>query len=125
MTSKILILLAGLMGATGVTLAAAAAHVAQAASLDSAAYMLLFHAAALLGGTAFLDRAILWRPALLLALAGFVAGSVLFASDIGLRALAGHPLFPMAAPTGGTLLIAAWLVLAVAGIAAMPVKGPK
>jgi uncharacterized membrane protein YgdD (TMEM256/DUF423 family) len=31
-----------------------------------------------------------------------------------LRALTGHKLFPMAAPTGGTLLIAAWLIFALA-----------
>jgi uncharacterized membrane protein YgdD (TMEM256/DUF423 family) len=38
-----------------------------------------------------------------------------------LRHFAGHNLFPMAAPTGGTLLIASWLVLAVA--AAWPRRG--
>jgi uncharacterized membrane protein YgdD (TMEM256/DUF423 family) len=30
-----------------------------------------------------------------------------------LRQYAGHALFPMAAPTGGTLLIASWVALAV------------
>ena len=45
----------------------------------------------------------------------------LFAGDLTLRQYAGHGLFPMAAPTGGTLLIASWLALAVA--AAWPRRG--
>ncbi len=51
---------------------------------------------------------------------GFVAGAALFAGDLSLRQFAGHSLFPMAAPTGGTLLIIGWLVLAIA--AAWPAK---
>jgi uncharacterized membrane protein YgdD (TMEM256/DUF423 family) len=34
-----------------------------------------------------------------------------------MRAFAGHRLFPMAAPTGGMLLILGWLVLAAATVA--------
>jgi uncharacterized membrane protein YgdD (TMEM256/DUF423 family) len=45
---------------------------------------------------------------------GFVIASALFAGDLTLRQYAGHGLFPMAAPTGGTLLILSWVVLAVA-----------
>jgi hypothetical protein len=44
-TSTILIVLAGLMGAGGVILAAVGAHATPGAGLDSAAYMLLFHVA--------------------------------------------------------------------------------
>ena len=40
--------------------------------------------------------------------------AALFAGDLTLRQYAGHGLFPMAAPTGGTLLIVSWLALAVA-----------
>jgi uncharacterized membrane protein YgdD (TMEM256/DUF423 family) len=36
-----------------------------------------------------------------------------------LRAFAGHRLFPMAAPTGGITLIAAWLALAAAAVIAL------
>jgi uncharacterized membrane protein YgdD (TMEM256/DUF423 family) len=43
----IFIALAGLMGAAGIALAAASAHAAPGAGLDSAASMQLFHAAAL------------------------------------------------------------------------------
>ena len=35
--------------------------------------------------------------------------TALFAGDLTLRQYAGHGLFPMAAPTGGTLLIVSWL----------------
>ncbi|MFK5073277.1 hypothetical protein ACI4BE_27515, partial [Klebsiella pneumoniae] len=62
MTIGIALLLAGLMGAGGVALAAAAAHAAPGAGLESAAYMLLFHAAAGVAGSALLDRDVAWRP---------------------------------------------------------------
>jgi uncharacterized membrane protein YgdD (TMEM256/DUF423 family) len=70
MSSTILIVLAGLMGAGGVILAAAGAHGAPGAKLDSAAYMLLFHSAAVLGGAALLQQGQLWRPLGLIALTG-------------------------------------------------------
>lgn len=111
-----LLVLASLMGAAGVMLAAAAAHAAPGAGLDSAAYLLLFHAVAVLGAAALARQGLLWAPAALTAMAGFVLGGALFASDVSMRAFAGHRLFPMAAPAGGTILIIAWLVLAVASI---------
>ena len=109
-----LIVLASLMGATGVVLAAAAAHAAPGAGLDSAAYLLLFHAVAVLGAAGLMQQGLLWPSAALAAMAGFVAGGALFAGDVSMRAFAGHRLFPMAAPTGGTILIVSWLVLALA-----------
>jgi len=45
------------MGASGIILAAASAQAAPGAGLDSAAYMLLFHASAVLGGAALGCRA--------------------------------------------------------------------
>ncbi len=115
MVANILVVLAGLMGAGGVMLAAAAAHAAPGTGLG-AGHMLLFHAAALLGGSAVLHAGLLWRPLGLLALFGLVLGSLLFSADLTLRAFAGHRLFPMAAPTGGTMLIAAWILLALAAL---------
>jgi len=114
MALTILIILAGLMGASGVMLAAAGAHAAPHAGLDSAAYMLLFHAAALLGGAALAQQGLLWRPLALAVLIAWVVGAASFSGDIALRAFAGHRLFAMAAPTGGVILIAAWLALAAA-----------
>src|SRR6201986_5370992 len=106
-----LLVLASLMGAAGVVLAAAAAHAAPGAGLDSAAYLLLFHAVAVLGAAALVQQGQLWPPAALVAMAGYVLGGALFAGDVSMRAFAGHRLFPMAAPTGGTILILSWLRL--------------
>jgi uncharacterized membrane protein YgdD (TMEM256/DUF423 family) len=118
MTVTILIALAGLMGAGGVVLAAAGAHMAPGAGLDSAAYMLLFHAVAVLGGAALLQQGVLWRPLALIVLAAWVLGAVLFSGDIALRAFAGERLFALAAPTGGLILIGAWVALTGAAVAA-------
>jgi uncharacterized membrane protein YgdD (TMEM256/DUF423 family) len=43
-------------------------------------------------------------------------GALLFSGDIALRAFAGHRLFPMAAPSGGALLIGGWALLAIAAL---------
>jgi uncharacterized membrane protein YgdD (TMEM256/DUF423 family) len=111
---RVLIVLAGIMGADGVILAAASAHQADASRLASASSMLLFHACAVLGTVALAERALIHARIGMLAAIGFVVAAGLFAGDLTLRQYAGHGLFPMAAPTGGTLLIASWLVLAVA-----------
>jgi uncharacterized membrane protein YgdD (TMEM256/DUF423 family) len=116
MAITILIALAGLMGAAGIVLAAAGAHVAPGAGLDSAASMLLFHAAAVIGGAALIQQGALWRPLALAVLAAWVLGAVLFSGDIVLRAFTAHRLFPFAAPSGGFILIAAWLGLAGAAL---------
>jgi uncharacterized membrane protein YgdD (TMEM256/DUF423 family) len=115
----ILVLLAALMGACGVGLAAASAHLAPGSGLDSAAYMLLFHAAAILSCVALARQGLLPRRLAGAALVAWGAGAALFAGDIAMRALAGHRLFPMAAPSGGTLLIVGWLVLAGAAVVAL------
>ena len=52
----VLILIAGLMGASGVVLAVAAAHAKSGMGLDSAGYLLLFHAVAVLSGVALLQQ---------------------------------------------------------------------
>ena len=78
--------------------------------------MLLFHASAVIGAALLTGHGIARRGFGLTATFGFVAGAALFASDLVLRQYAGHGLFTMAAPTGGTLLILSWLVLAIAAI---------
>ena len=117
MTPSLPLVVAGLMGAAGVVLAAASAHVAPAAGLGSAAQMLLVHALAVIGATAVLDGGHLWRPLAGIARAGWIVGALLFAGDIALRAFTSHRLFPMAAPAGGTILIASWLAFAAAAAA--------
>jgi uncharacterized membrane protein YgdD (TMEM256/DUF423 family) len=111
---RILILLAGIMGADGVILAASAAHHPDATRLASASSMLLFHAVAVLATVALAERGLVNFRIGIAAAFGFVIASALFAGDLTLRQYAGHSLFPMAAPAGGTLLIVSWAVLAVA-----------
>jgi uncharacterized membrane protein YgdD (TMEM256/DUF423 family) len=118
---RILVVLAAIMGADGVILAAASAHQADASRLASASSMLLFHASAVLAIVALVERTTIHARIGLAAAFGLVIAAALFASDLTLRQYAGHGLFPMAAPTGGTLLIASWLVLAVS--AAWPRRG--
>lgn len=112
--SRILVVLAAIMGADGVILAAASAHQADASRLASASSMLLFHASAVLAAVALVERAIINARIGLAAALGLVIGASLFAGDLSLRQYAGHGLFSMAAPTGGTVMILSWLVLAVA-----------
>ena len=118
---RILVILAAIMGADGVILAAVAAHQGDATRLLPASSMLLFHAGATLAAVAVTERGIVAARGGIAAAFGFVIASALFAGDLCLRHFAGHALFPFAAPAGGTLLIASWLVLAVAG--AWPRRG--
>ena len=116
--ARLLIGLAGLMGAAGVALAAASAHGADASRLASASSMLLFHAAAILGVVALTSRGLLHGGIGLAAGSGFVIAAALFAGDLTLRQYAGHALFPYAAPTGGTLMILSWLAVTLAAAVA-------
>ena len=99
---------AGLYGAAGVALSAVAAHRAGGETLAIAANFLLLNAAALLA----LSLARASRPALA---GGFALalGALLFSGDLAIRALFGVVLWRLAAPTGGMILIAAWLWLSV------------
>jgi uncharacterized membrane protein YgdD (TMEM256/DUF423 family) len=110
---RILVILAGVMGADGVILAAASAHQPDATRLASASSMLLFHAVAVVGTVGLIDRGIAHLRIGITAAFGFVVAAALFAGDLTMRQYVGHGLFPMAAPTGGTLLILSWLALAV------------
>jgi uncharacterized membrane protein YgdD (TMEM256/DUF423 family) len=118
---RILVILAAVMGADGVMLAAASAHQPDATRLAAASSMLLFHASAVLAAVALTERGVLHFGIGISAAFGFVIAAALFAGDLTMRQYAGHGLFPMAAPSGGTLLIASWLALAVA--AAWPRRG--
>lgn len=107
---------AGLAGATGVALAAAATHKVDSPALATAATMLSLHAAAAVGIVAVAFRAArpcLWFGTALLML----AAASLFSGEIAFHALTGNASFQMLAPTGGTLMIVSWLIVAVLAIA--------
>lgn len=108
---RFLVLAAGLIGASGVALMAAASHKG-GGNLQIAAFFMLFHASALLViGLVGSGR--------IPGIAGLVmlTGVLLFCGDLVLRDLAGERLFPMAAPTGGTLTILGWLGIAASALA--------
>jgi uncharacterized membrane protein YgdD (TMEM256/DUF423 family) len=106
---RFLAVLAALMGAAGVALAAAGAHSDGGEFVRTASLFLILHAAALVAVCA--HRAGPWPTVAGLALA---AGAILFAADLAVRAFLGAKLFPYAAPIGGSLMILAWLGLALA-----------
>lgn len=114
------ILLAGLAGGFGVAFAALAAHLPGGALLSSAALMLLVHAPAFLA-LALLHGAGL-RPLAGLSLAVLALGLALFAGDLAARVFTGARLFAMAAPVGGSLLIAGWAGVALIGLQRLVLK---
>lgn len=106
------IAVAGIIGAVGVAMAAAAAHAAEARLLAAASAICLANAPALLAlGLAGRRLRLGVLSTALLAL-----GTVLFVGDLGLRVFAGQRLFPMAAPIGGSAMIAAWLIIALSAL---------
>lgn len=111
---RLLVLLAGLMGAAGVAAAAAGAHVSADPNLTTAAYFLMLGAASVIGACGL---AAARGPGWSFATAGagiIAAGTALFSGALASRALWDLVIFPMAAPIGGTMLILGWLVLGVA-----------
>lgn len=99
-------------GASGVALAAVAAHKVDSPALATAAVMLMVHATAAVAVLAFAARS--RRPQWWIAAAALMLAAVtLFSGDIALNTMAGRHLFPMAAPMGGSLTIASWLALSV------------
>jgi uncharacterized membrane protein YgdD (TMEM256/DUF423 family) len=109
--NRILAAIAGLMGAAGVALAALAAHRGGGETLTTAALFLILHA-----GPAFAAALASRHSATLAGASLLAAGALLFSTDLALLAtLAAHPV-PMAAPVGGTLMIAGWLTLCCAAI---------
>jgi len=104
--SRVLVLAAGVVGAAGVGLSAAAAH-RGGAFTGTAANFLLMHAPVFLAiGLAGGNRCL--RIASLV----LFAGLLLFCDDLLARDFLGSRLFPMSAPIGGTLLIAGWVAIA-------------
>jgi len=76
--------------------------------------MLLFHAVAILAASPLLQRPRVPRSILVISLSAWRCGAVLLSAGIAMRAVAGHHLFPMAAPIGGFAMITGWLALATA-----------
>lgn len=108
----LILAVAGLMGAAGVALAAAASHLDDARLLGGASAMCLAHAPALI---ALYAGARFFRTATVAALV-LGLGTAVFAGDLVSRHFLGNGLFPMAAPLGGIAMIAGWLLVALGAV---------
>lgn len=93
---RLLIALAGLSGALGVALSAAAAHIT-GGNLTTAAQFLLFHAPGLLALAALIAAGAVHPILAQIAGCVLVLGLVLFCGDLSRRAFSGAALFPRAA----------------------------
>ena len=112
-----LIIAAGLLGALGVGGAALAAHGGDNRFIAIAAAIALVHAPVLLALAALPPDLLRLRTLSGLAL---VLGTVLFSGDLAARSLFGGRLFQNAAPAGGMILMAGWMLI-VAGASAAAV----
>ncbi|MCE4223997.1 DUF423 domain-containing protein [Methylobacterium sp. C25] len=108
---RILLALAALSGLLGVLASAVAAHRDGGETLKTAAQFLLFHAPLVVGLVALAGSGATHGRLTRLAGAAILAGLALFSGDLAMRALSGVPLFPMAAPVGGFVLMAGWLLV--------------
>jgi uncharacterized membrane protein YgdD (TMEM256/DUF423 family) len=111
-TARALAVLAGLLGAAGIAAAALAAHGGYDDNLRTASQFALIHAA--LVAALCLSHAP--GRSTVVASAVIMLGAALFCGDLTLRALAGHGLFPTAAPSGGTIMIGGWLLLSISAL---------
>lgn len=102
------LLIAGFMGLTGIVAAAAASHGSDPRLMAGASAMCLAHAPALIALYGAWGSV---RTAPVAALL-MIVGTALFAGDLVMRHFAGHGLFPMSAPTGGVIMMAGWLAVA-------------
>ena len=122
----LLVILAGLFGAAGLVLMALAAHAAGDPAhqrwLHEVGLLLLLHAPVLLLGAAAPDRLPARARAGRWGLALVIAGILLFAASLALRALLdlprAHPIARLT-PIGGGLAILGWLLVAVGGVRAL------
>lgn len=106
----LLIAAAGLLGAAGVSLAAAAAHVMNGEATRAAAEVAMVHAAAVVGIVAIshhVSRGGLWRAVA----AVMLLGAALFSGTVAAGTLADWRPLPTLAPIGGSLTILSWLAV--------------
>jgi uncharacterized membrane protein YgdD (TMEM256/DUF423 family) len=108
---RVLVGVAGLLGAIGVATAAMASHGEDVRNLAAISAMALAHAPVLLVLGLVGRRRVLSIAGLVLG-----AGCVIFVSDLAMRHWGGIPLFPGAAPVGGGGMILGWVGVAIAGM---------
>ncbi len=111
--TKLQLAIAACLGACGVLLLATGSHAAPG-NATIAGQMLLFHAPALIAAVLARDAGHLHPMLGRVAIVALCAGVIVFSSDLAMRGFGYGRLFPMAAPIGGSLTIAGWILLAMA-----------
>jgi uncharacterized membrane protein YgdD (TMEM256/DUF423 family) len=118
LSTRIIFPLASLMMASGIGMAALAAHAGAGAELGTAATLLLANAPMLaVSGIALALRIVRFGIGIVGTSVAF-AGTILFATDMAHRGFGHGALFVDAAPIGGSMDILGWVVVAIAGVAA-------
>jgi uncharacterized membrane protein YgdD (TMEM256/DUF423 family) len=112
--SRLMLVLAGILGASGVLAAAAASHLGDERILGAVSLIALPHAAALLAfGLASPKGWALRASAIVIGV-----GACLFSLSLAGQSLMGVVVLPMAAPAGGTAIIVGWILVAAGGLIA-------
>jgi uncharacterized membrane protein YgdD (TMEM256/DUF423 family) len=102
--------LAALSGAAGIMESAASAHTITDPLLKTSANLLLVNAGAVIALIVYAsNRSQCWG---LLGAATLLAGSLLFCGELSTHVFFGQRAFAFAAPIGGLLMIAGWLIAA-------------
>ena len=117
-----LVIAGALAGFFGVMLSAIARHRPGTVYFETAVQFLLFHASALIGLAGLLGAGVVRPGIAAIAGLGLVVGLGLFCGDLAARDFLDRPLFSMAAPTGGSVLMTGWLLMGVAGLWRKPTR---
>jgi uncharacterized membrane protein YgdD (TMEM256/DUF423 family) len=113
---RLTLFFAGIVGASGVIFSAMAAHGDDPRLVSAAAAACMAQAPALLALYVGFDKI---RTAVIASLLIGV-GCILFSADLLFRTRFGHGLFPMSAPTGGTMMILGWVAIAIGALFRRP-----
>ena len=108
--NRTLMLIGTLYGALGVIMAAMAGHAFPGSTLGPGSQFLMIHAAALVGLSIALETGLVAEQMGRLGAYLLLAGTALFSGDMAVRAFFHIPLFPLAAPIGGFMMIGGWLL---------------
>jgi uncharacterized membrane protein YgdD (TMEM256/DUF423 family) len=110
--TRIAIVAAAILGATGVIAAAGASHAGDERILSNLALIALTQAPAVLALGLYAPATLLTR----IATTCIGAGALLFSADLAMRHFTAAGLFPMSAPIGGSAMILGWALLVPAGV---------
>lgn len=116
--ARLTLFFAGIVGAFGVVFSAMAAHGDDPRLVSAAAAACMAQAPALLALYVGFDKI---RTAVIASLL-IGLGCILFSADLLFRTKFGHGLFPMSAPTGGTMMILGWVAIAVGALFRRPAQ---